>query len=331
MKRIRNLVVAGCSVFLLCQCATQDAVQNLSYQLRAVNQKVEDIKSTTVSTIQKRQAGSISRIDAIQNKVLQLRGSLEENAHQETLFREQSKENLAALQSTIEQYRAENKQHSKLIEDRLDRLTFKVSKLSQARIREAEERAQAAARRAAEARQRTVMAATAASGVINIVPAERKIKVEGRRKAEPAAVSPTEKSSPRQNGAAATSPPARGIDLFSRAMKQYQAKQYAAAYNTFEQVLAGKPKGDKAAETLFFMGKCLFARGEYDLAILDYQKVISNHAKNRRTPAALLQQGISFEKLTDRETAKIIYKKVLAEYPKSPEAATARQHLNNMQ
>ncbi len=200
-------------------------------------------------------------------------------------------------------------------------MAFKVGKLRQARIREAEERAQAAARRAEEARQRTVMAATAASGVVNIMPAGRKIKVAGRRKAAPAAVSSTTKSSP----------PVRGINLFSRAMKQYQAKKYADAYKTFEQVLAGHPKGDKAAETLFFMGECLFARGEYDLAILDYQKVISNHAKNRRTPTALLKQGISFEKLTDRETAKIIYKKLLAEYPKSPEAATARQHLNSMQ
>lgn len=331
MKRIRNLVVAGCSVFLLCQCATQDAVQNLGYQLRAVNQKVEDIKSTTVSTIQKRQAGSLSRIDAIQNDVLQLRGSLEENAHQETLFREQSKENLAALQSTVEKYRAENQQRLKLIEERLDRLAFKVGRLSQARIRAAEERAQAAARRAEEARQRTVMAATAAGSVINIVPAGRKVKIGGRRKAARASVSPTAKSSPRKNGVAATAPPVRGMDLFSQAMKQYRAKKYADAYKTFEQVLAGHPKGDKAAETLFFMGECLFAQGEYDLAILDYQKVISNHAKNRRTPTALLKQGISFEKLTDRETAKIIYKKLLAEYPKSPEAATARKHLNSMQ
>lgn len=331
MKRIRNLVVAGCSVFLLCQCATQDAVQSLSYQLRAVNQKVEDIKSTTVSTIQKRQAGSLSRIDAMQNDVLQLRGSLEENAHQEALFREQSKENMAALQARIEKYRADNQQRLKLIEERLDRLTFKVGRLGQARLREAEKRARAAARRAEEARQRTVMAATAASGVVNIVPAGRKVKVEKRRKAAAAAVSPTAKSSPRKNGAAATSPPVPGIDLFSRAMNQYKAKRYADAYKTFEQVLAGNPKGDKAAETLFFMGECLFAQGEYDLAILDYQKVISNHAKNRLTPMALLKQGISFEKLTDRETAKIIYKKLRAEYPKSPEAVTAKRHLDSIQ
>ncbi|HDL98717.1 MAG TPA: hypothetical protein ENH16_03925, partial [Desulfobacteraceae bacterium] len=192
-------------------------MQNLSYQLRAVNQKVEDIKSTTVSTIQKRQAGSLSRIDAIQNDVLQLRGSLEENAHQETLFREQSKENLAALQSTVEKYQAKNQQRFKLIEERLDRLAFKVGRLSQARIRAAEERAQAAARRAEEARQRTVMAATAAGGVVNIVPAGRKVKVAGRRKAAPAGVAPTAKGSPRQNRAAATAPPVRGMDLFSRA------------------------------------------------------------------------------------------------------------------
>ena len=85
--------------------------------------------------------------------------------------------------------------------------------------------------------------------------------------------------------------------------------------------LAQNPKGNESAETLFFMGESLYAQGEYDLAIMDYQKVISNHADHKRTPTALLKQGISFEKLTDLETAKIIYKKLLAEYPDSAEAA----------
>ena len=45
MKMIKNLAIAGCSLLLLTQCASQDEVQNLQAQLRAVNKKVEDVKS----------------------------------------------------------------------------------------------------------------------------------------------------------------------------------------------------------------------------------------------------------------------------------------------
>jgi len=54
MKTIKNIALAGCSLLLLTQCASQDEVQNLQYQLRAVNQKLEDVKSTTVNQMQKK-------------------------------------------------------------------------------------------------------------------------------------------------------------------------------------------------------------------------------------------------------------------------------------
>ncbi|MCW5214232.1 tetratricopeptide repeat protein, partial [Desulfobulbus sp. US5] len=46
--------------------------------------------------------------------------------------------------------------------------------------------------------------------------------------------------------------------------------------------------------------------------------------------AALLRQGMSFEKLTDHETSKIIYTKLIADYPNSREAGVARQRLEGL-
>ncbi len=78
------------------------------------------------------------------------------------------------------------------------------------------------------------------------------------------------------------------------------------------------------------MGECLFKQEEYDLAIMDYQKVITNYAKSRFAPSALLRQGMSFEKLQDRETAKIVYGTLINDYPNSPQVATARQRLSKL-
>lgn len=331
MKRMRNLAVAGCTVFLLCQCASQDDVRDLSYQIRAVNKKVEDVQNSTVDQIQKRQASSFNRIDTIQNDFMQLRAAVEESEHQQQLSREKTKEEIAALRSMIDKATAENTERLQSLEKRVEQLENNIDRMSQARIEEAEKRAREAALRAEEARERTVVAAQASGGTVKVEPEARKKKIDSSMKIEAAEPQQTEES-PAVTVAPSVSPgDEAGGDMFDRGTSLFKDKKYLEAYKTFEEYLSQNPPADKTAEALFYMGESLYARGEYDLAILDYQKVISNHAKNKRTPTALLKQGMSFEKLTDHETAKIIYKKLIAEYPDSAEAASAQQQLSQLQ
>lgn len=332
MKRVMNLVVAGCTVLLLCQCATKEEVRELNYQIRAVNQKVDDVRTSTVDQMQKRQASSVSNIDQMREEIVQLQAKLEENAHQEILFREQAKQGTVDMESMLQRLQVENNNRMQGLEDRLDQLERNLNKMSDIRIREAEERAIDAARRAEEARKRTVVAAAASGDFVKVEPEKRKVRLDDSKKIEAASTSPA----PPEIVAAkpSISPPVEngvGGDLFDQSMVLYKSKRYAEAYKSFEKVLSQNPKEDEAAETLFFMGESLFAEGEYDLAILDYQKVISNHTRHKRTPTALLKQGMSFEKLTDLETAKIIYKKLIAEYPDSAEADSAQQQLTTLQ
>lgn len=332
MKQVINLAVAGCTVLLLCQCATKDEMRELNYQIRAVNQKVDDVRTSTVDQMQKRQASSVSNIDQMREEIVQLQAKLEENAHQEILFREQAKESTVDMQGILERLQAENDARIKVLEDRLNQMERNLNQMSDTRIREAEERARAAAMRAEEARRRTVVAAASSGDFVKVSPEKRKVRLDESKKIEAV------ESLPVSQETAVTSPSVSapveggiGGNLFDQSMALYKSKRYGEAYKSFEQVLSLNPSGDEAAETLFFMGESLFARGEYDLAILDYQKVISNHAQHRRTPTALLQQGISFEKLTDLETAKIIFKKLVAEYPDSAEADSAQQQLEALQ
>ena len=328
MKRIRNLAAALCTVVFLSHCATQDEVNNLNYQVRVINQKLEDVKSTTVNQMQKRQASSVNQIDELHNAMLRLQGVIDENAHQESRFREQSKENLAGLQTAMENNQAENDRRLKFVEEKINHLAVQLDKLRQARLQDAEQRAREAAWRAEAARKHTVIAAASVKGFVKIEPAGRKTRVDAARKGQIRAVvrSPAETSTSNTPASRSNS----GGDRFSQALKQYKAQHYADAYKTFERVLSENPRGEKAVETLFLMGESLFAQGEYDLAILDYQKVISNYPHSVRAPAALLKQGVSFDKLTDHETAKIIYKKLLAEYPNSKESAVASRNLKQL-
>ncbi len=364
MKIIRNLVVASCSVMLLTQCASQDEIRDLQYQLRTVNQKVEDVKTNTVNQMQKRQASSVSKIDQVEDETLRIKSTIEETSSQSNQFREQTKENIANLQKAVDAIRNSNdakfnemNQKIAVLDEKLTQVGDHFGKAQQVRISEAEKRAQEAAKKAEEAKQRaaaassataatSAAASTSTTGGVKVVnPNSKKTKVAG---APPVAETtpvpkktveqPTAPSKPnvqqpvvaavQKNTDSGSTPPAS--DAFSQGMNQYKGKSYKEAYKSFEQNLSSNPKGSQAAKTLFYMGECLFNQGEYDLAILDYQKVISNHGSDSLAPSALLKQGMSFEKLTDHETAKIIYKKLISEHGSSAEAAQAKERLGKL-
>ena len=77
MKTMRTIAVAGCSTLLLAQCASQDDVRDLQYQLRAVNQKVEVVRNNVVDQMQKRQASSVSKIDLVEGETQRIRSTIE--------------------------------------------------------------------------------------------------------------------------------------------------------------------------------------------------------------------------------------------------------------
>ncbi len=337
MDRICKVLIMGCSVFLLCQCAAQDEVRDLSYQIRAVNKKVDEMRGTTVDQMQKKQASSFNRIDDVNDALLQIRSSLEENALMESQFREQTKEDFSGLQVSANRLQAENKRKIQILEGKIQQLHSEMASLKQDRIRYAEKRVQTAARQAEEARRRTVQASSRGrAGVVKIEPDKRKARVDSssdtstRRQSRKSVVVASSGTKSGSKQKSTNGSPKQAGDQFGKAVALFNAKKYKEAYSGFEQVLSGNPRGNRAAETLFYMGEALYNQGEYDLAILDYQKVISNHSKHKRKPAALLKQGMSFEKLTDLETAKIIYKKLVSEHPGTPEAKAANVRLGNI-
>ena len=178
MKALKNVIIAGCSVLLLSQCASQDEVRKLNYQIRAVNQKVEEVKSNTVNQMQKRQASSVNKLDAVSGETMQLRALVEESDQKSSRLREQTKEDIAALTVAVQQMRADNEQRLTALEARVDQMAGSLDRVQQARVQAAEQRAKQAAQRAEEARQKTVVAATAAAGsFVTIHPASRKVRM----------------------------------------------------------------------------------------------------------------------------------------------------------
>jgi len=332
----------------LVQCASQTDVEDIRYQLRIVNKKLEDMKSNQFSKLQKRQAAASGQRDQLENEILSIKSQLEETYYLNQRLREQNKElensisNIAqteALKRDETQRQFEQAQKEK--EARLNELNEKirlqqesVQAIQNARIKDAERKAREAALAAelAKNKARAVSSSMRAGGT------RKHIRV-GKVKIKKSVVSPPIRKNTSSNiqpkapvkptTLPVTAPVNEPVNNMAKGMKFFDKKQYAKALTLFEQV-AGNPVANNAVDARYMMGECLFNQKEYDKAIMQYQKIISQHAKHVKAPAAMLQQGMAFEKLADKDTAKVLYKKLLKKHGSSSEAAIAKERLGKL-
>ncbi|MBV5306153.1 MAG: tol-pal system protein YbgF [Desulfobulbaceae bacterium] len=364
-KSFGQLLVLFTLTPFLVQCASQDEVRTLSYQLRAVNKKLEDMQANTVGDIQKKQANSSGQLTEMQQEILALKGELEATALSNRQLQEQNKELESSIQGMVSKNSSETDTKITQINEQLKQQQDSVASLHEARAKEAERKAQVAAEAAEAAKLKAKTAATPPGAAVIL--AEQKKLVKGKTPppvkpetavtqaipaAPPAKAKPTTTAShtpPAPVPAAAAvvetastpAPAAKkeaepaaasdpGDEVFKQAQKKYEAGDYRNAYENYESYLDKHGTGANAVQARYMMGESLYQQKEYDQAILQYQKIISSQPKHAKTPAALLKQAMAFEQLSDKDTAKIIYQKIISSYGSSPEAAQAKSKLGSL-
>jgi TolA-binding protein len=331
---------------LISSCASQQEVQTLSYHVRSINKKLDDMKVNTVGQMQQRQADSSGTLDQIQTELLVLKGKLEENSHMNRMLQEQNKELQLAVQTLTSQQDEKMNQTISNLNAKIALQNESLVAIQTARVLDAERRSRAAAKAAddamkkAQAAKRTrIETPVTSSGSIHIRPLNRKVIIK-QKKAQVApsqtVIAPlvvenpatTPKPAPKETVAPKKAAPV--LDSYSKGQQKFRDGDFKSAYTLFEKSTS---KGDTntAIRSRYMMGECLYKQGSYDQAIIQYQQIISNYPGNPQAAKALLRQGESFEQLSDKETAKIIYQKLMRSYSTSPESATAQQRLSALQ
>lgn len=115
--------------------------------------------------------------------------------------------------------------------------------------------------------------------------------------------------------------------LYEQGLAQVQNTDTLKALATFEKYLKTYPKGTFAGDAQFWIAECRYSLTDYEQAIKDYQKVIDKDPKSAHAPAALLRQGIAFQKLNMGDAAKTFLNKLIKDFPNSPEAVEAQTKL----
>jgi tol-pal system protein YbgF len=115
--------------------------------------------------------------------------------------------------------------------------------------------------------------------------------------------------------------------LYGAAYELFKEAKYEKSREAFEGFLKQFPDTDYSDNAQFWIGECYYFEKKYEKAIVEYEKVTKNFPEGNKVPYALLKQGLSFLKLGDKASAKLILQQVIKDFPNTSQARIARARL----
>lgn len=117
---------------------------------------------------------------------------------------------------------------------------------------------------------------------------------------------------------------------FAEGLAKVRAGAFPAAVGPLQEALDLAPTNVWAPHIIFWIGLIGEATGDLKKAAASYLDIVARFPKHQRTRLALLRQGTVFIRLGDKKAAGLAFKKLIADFPKSAEAARARERLKDL-
>jgi tol-pal system protein YbgF len=124
--------------------------------------------------------------------------------------------------------------------------------------------------------------------------------------------------------AAAATPSAD--QLFQTSLDQLRRGSPSTARSGFRELLRAYPNDSHVPDATYFIGES-FATSQPDSAAVYYNQVVRNAPTSPRAATALYKLGLLAERQKNLDEARTSYQRVVKEYPKSDEAALAKDRL----
>jgi tol-pal system protein YbgF len=115
--------------------------------------------------------------------------------------------------------------------------------------------------------------------------------------------------------------------LYAAAYELFKEAKYDKAREAFENFLKEYPDTEYSDNAQFWVGECYYFEKKYEKAIVEYEKVAKSFPEGNKVPYAILKQGLSFLKLGDKASAKLLLQQVTKDYPNTSQARIARAKL----
>lgn len=136
-----------------------------------------------------------------------------------------------------------------------------------------------------------------------------------------------EKDAVDKPGAGATEAPAAEVKAYEAALNQFKLGNYPLAISAFQGLLVTYPSSKFAPSAQFWIGNAHSAQRDHKQAIAAWQRVLSAWPDDAKAPDAMLNIASSQEALGERRAAQKTLEGLVARYPGSPAAVSAKQRL----
>jgi TolA-binding protein len=128
----------------------------------------------------------------------------------------------------------------------------------------------------------------------------------------------------------ANSLPAEPAQIFSDSLQRLREGKFTDALPLLQNVVEQLEGSDKAGVALFWQGVAYDGNLDDRGALRSYAEGVSRYPKSPRAPGSLLRQAQVLIRLEDRKAAALTLQKLVADYPRSPEGARAKEQLREL-
>lgn len=116
--------------------------------------------------------------------------------------------------------------------------------------------------------------------------------------------------------------------LYDRVMEEFKHRDYEAALAGFRFFLELHGQSSLAANAQYWVGECQYRLGRYKEALKSFYHVASYYPLSPKLAASTLKIGQTYTRMKDHEKARMMYERVVDQYPESAEAELARKALD---
>ena len=118
--------------------------------------------------------------------------------------------------------------------------------------------------------------------------------------------------------------------LYNNALRDYNAGKYQLAMQEFADYLKFYGNTDLAGNAQFYIADIEFRQGDFQQAVVSYDKVLEQYPGGNKVPAAQLKKGFALLELGQRDAGTKELNSLITRYPRSIEATQARERLRKL-
>jgi tol-pal system protein YbgF len=141
----------------------------------------------------------------------------------------------------------------------------------------------------------------------------------------PGAVSPSNSAPPVSAGSAPSAD-----TLYSNGLRDITSGKYDLARSEFQDYLRFYGNTDLASNAQFYLGEIAYSQKNYDLAVSEYDKVLTGYPRSFKTAPARLKKALANIELNQKATGVRELREIVKKYPGTEEDRRARAKLKEM-